>query len=359
MKVRDYCILIGAIFFLGLCSTLDARQNGNGGGGGGSGGGPPDITGPATEVMSEEGELYGDLYVVLRYQGGETRKIPKVDGEGNPVYVYNSWADPVNGTVTYTGGVLWTGLVQEVSFGRMNVSKAPEALMQASFDEAINSINSAIAIEADAAGRLLLTREVYSELEVDPATGTPVLLGTEKKAIDSPLENLALYIKLLSDGHLVTPGDERAPIDRSEKGGIPLAQMHALTDGPSDALRPTIDIEKMRQWGLGHLVDVSESEYYTYFDVTYDSLTSCVPGGNYNLPVYTGSAWVLQPSGGGWIEQETLITGDPEAVNNVAWNAVIVGWNPVSSQVEYSVGTDNIQGFAQMAEEMSMSGRMV
>ncbi len=77
------------------------------------------------------------------------------------------------------------------------------------------------------------------------------------KAIDSPLENLALYVKLMKDGHLVTPGDERVPIDRSEKGGIPLWKMLELSDGSSSALRPTIDIVNLEGFGLGSLVDVT------------------------------------------------------------------------------------------------------
>ena len=99
------------------------------------------------------------------------------------------------------------------------------------------------------------------------------MLGTVKKAIDSPLENVALYVKLMQDGHLVTPADEREPIDRSKNGGIPIWKMLELEDGPADAaLRPTIDIAKMRNLkegypvvGLGSLVDVEEVDYLTYY----------------------------------------------------------------------------------------------
>ena len=62
------------------------------------------------------------------------------------------------------------------SFGRLNIGRSPEAVLQAAFDEAINTINSAysIAIEIDATGRLLLTKNVYDELRVDPDTGEPL-----------------------------------------------------------------------------------------------------------------------------------------------------------------------------------------
>ena len=143
------------------------------------------------------------------------------------------------------------------SFGRLNISRSPEAVLQSAFDEAINNINSpdTIAIEIDAAGRLLLTKNVYDRScwsinELQEIARRACLIGTVKKAIDSPLENVALYVKLMQDGHLVTPADERMPIDRSKNGGIPLWKMLELTDGPAaKALRPTIDIAKMNSFG--------------------------------------------------------------------------------------------------------------
>ena len=38
-----------------------------------------------------------------------------------------------------------------------------------------------------------------------------------------------------------------------------------MEDGPSTALRPTIDIQKMKDWGLGDLVNVSAVDYYAYY----------------------------------------------------------------------------------------------
>ncbi len=178
-----------------------------------------------------------------------------------------TWEDPVNGVVSYPHGIRWADLLGEVHFGRLNISRSPEAVLQAAFDEAINNINSpdTTSIKIDPAGRLLLTKEVYDENKVDPATGLPVKIGTVEKAIDSPLENIALYVKLMQDGHLVTPGDERTPIDRSKNGGIPLWKLLGMTDGPAAAaLRPTIDIDKMKYWGLQALV-IPEDDTETYW----------------------------------------------------------------------------------------------
>ena len=183
------------------------------------------------------------------------------------------WNDSKNGTVTYPNGVLWTELVGEVHFGRLNLSRSPEAVLQAAFDEVINTLNSSdtVAIKIDAAGRLLLTKNVYDELLVDPATGLPKWIGTVEKAIDSPLENVALYVKLMQDGHLITPADERIPIDRSKNGGIPLWKMLELTDGPaSAALRPTVDLDRVLPKIVGDtkiqaLFDVVAESYLTYY----------------------------------------------------------------------------------------------
>ncbi len=214
------------------------------------------------------------------------------------------WTDPQNGLVTYPDGVLWTALIDEVSFGRLDISRSPEAVLQSSLDEAINNINSpdTIAIEIDASGRLLLTKNVYDELLVDSATGLPKLIGTIKKAIDSPLENIALYVKLMRDGHLVTPGDERMPIDQSQNGGIPLWKLLELSDGPANAaLRPTIDINKMRNFGFNSMVNVNEVDYLTYY--------VCLNKGETEVPCLVWDTDPVQP------ELEKVLVGNSAVVS--------------------------------------------
>lgn len=157
--------------------------------------------------------------------------------------------------ITYYKDIYWADLVQEVEFGRLNLARAPKAVLDASFDEAIRSLNAAKDIKIDASGRLMITTDIYDEFLTDP-DGTPLVVEENvEKAIDSPKENLALYLKLMEDGHLITPAAERVPIDYSLYGGIPLNKLLDLEDGPSDAPRPTIDIEKMKLFGLEHLVD--------------------------------------------------------------------------------------------------------
>ncbi len=147
--------------------------------------------------------------------------------------------------------------MQEVEFGRLNLARAPKAVLDASFDEAIRSLNAAKDIKIDASGRLMVTTDIYDEFLTECGWGDNDLFcwRTVTKAIDSPKENLALYLKLMQDGHLITPAAERVPIDYSLYGGIPINKLLDLVDGPSDAPRPTIDIDKMSSFGLGHLVD--------------------------------------------------------------------------------------------------------
>ncbi|MBU1234735.1 MAG: hypothetical protein KKD01_00915 [Proteobacteria bacterium] len=346
-----------------------------------------DSGGPLQDKMSDSGGLFGDLYIIDRYEGTEIKNVPAVDGNGDPILVLGDWIDengnpvinpdsglpyqvyqqswttadavggepkltegfarytidddenggyltnPMTGDIyypapypsqcvqpvadferwgdissksglpnnripivmtydatwerteceiapgvfitsgetwtdgnTYYKDIYWSDLVQEVEFGRLNVGRAPDAVHDRSFDEAINNINKADWIWIDAAGRMVLRTKIYDEFLTE-ADGTPILLETVEKAIDSPLENLALYLKLMLDGHLITPADDREPIDNSLNGGIPAWKALDLVDGPSNALRPTIDIKKMISFGLGHLVDAQGiGTYYTQTD---------------------------------------------------------------------------------------------
>ena len=344
----------------------------------------PPTDGPLNDKQSTAGQLFGDLYRIARYEGGEEKKVPAVDANGDPIMVASDWVDPASGTTysvlrqawttaaavggepklteefasytvvdeetgenvinpmtggiyfpapypsqcvqpvadferwgdissktgldenrlpltitydptwersecavtdavflaagdTYYKNITYPDLVQEVDFGRLNLGRAPDAVLDQAFDEAIRNINKADSIALDAVGRLLLTTKIYDPFLAD-SDGNQLLLETVTKAIDSPRENLALYIKLVQDGHLITPASERTAIDRSLNGGIPLEQLAEIEDGPTTVLRPTIDIEKMRSMGLGHLVDATGIvTYYTHFNDEGQPVISTTP----------------------------------------------------------------------------------
>jgi hypothetical protein len=65
---------------------------------------------------------------------------------------------------------------------RLNIARSPDKVTERALDEAIATLNSATEVQTDAAGRLM------------------VLIDGEWKTIDSPVENMALYLDLIADG---------------------------------------------------------------------------------------------------------------------------------------------------------------
>ena len=182
-------LLIAVIMGLS-CPLLAGNGNGGGNGSGGGNGGGGQGTGGGNGGVPpvNTGSLYGDLYVVLR------------DANGVPVLDEFGCVQPIN-AVTGEAFQLYTNeeedvyceltdamaaYVQTVEFGRLNMGRSPNVVREQAFDEAIKAMNSASDISLDPAGRLVLTT------------------GDVADTIDSPRENLALYIKLMTEGHWIT-----------------------------------------------------------------------------------------------------------------------------------------------------------
>ncbi len=162
-------------------------------GGKAGGGGKP------TGAGSKKGDLFGDMVVLLRDANGEPilnadglvqviayvydsngDLVPLKDAEGNLVVIpYNAEGD-LETTVT-VGGVTYDVYGAEVELGRLSVGRAPTKVLQHSLDEALAKLTAdGAVITLDASGRLVVN-------------------GT---AIDSPLENLALYLDYMKDGSI-------------------------------------------------------------------------------------------------------------------------------------------------------------
>jgi len=173
-----------------------------------AGGGGKSDTGPPAGSGTKKGDLYGDLWVILRDENGVPILYEWVDGE--PVQSDDGFPQPVDADgnlipLDEEGHPIDESLTQEVELGRLNVGRAPNKVSDRAYDEALTTLNTAQSVTLDDTGRFTVTLED----------------GTEK-TIDSPIENLALYVTLMTEGYL--PGLE----DRDELGDLDF-----LTSGSS------------------------------------------------------------------------------------------------------------------------------
>ena len=193
-------VLLGSIGFVGnaygaqrLCDdgSRPPCETGDGGGGGGSNS-PPD---------------FGDLIIIYRDLNGvpyltaddcwqpipsdactaDCALVPGIPAGPNVIPV-----DP--GTCAVSAAC--ATCTQEVDFGRINEARSPDTVFESQLDDVIVNIATADCLTLDPAGRLVTSRVV---------DGT-VLTG----AIDSPLQNLAIYRQLILTGYL---GAESSPLE--------------------------------------------------------------------------------------------------------------------------------------------------
>jgi hypothetical protein len=162
-------------------SVVEEEGEGHGGGGGGGHGGGGGGGGSAG------GSLYGDLWVLLRdldSTDGDGDGEPLLDAAGQQIVVGSDglnlfpiyFEQDVEGDYEIPEDML--PYVQEIELGRANVARAPTRVMEHALAEAMAKVDAATEITTDAAGRLVC----------------------DGVAIDSPLENLALYKMLMTAG---------------------------------------------------------------------------------------------------------------------------------------------------------------
>lgn len=157
-------------------------------GGKAGGGGRP----PGAGTM--KGDLYGDLYVIVRNENGEpiivdgnpqvyayildaSGKLVPLIVDGNPIIIPRNAEGELMTTVT-VDGTTYTVSPSEVEFGRTSVARSPDKVLEKTLNDTLASLNAADAI-----------------VTVDPVTGRLVING---ETVDSPLANLALYTELMN-----------------------------------------------------------------------------------------------------------------------------------------------------------------
>ncbi len=201
-----------------------------------------------------KGDIYGDLVVLFRdLATGEP--IPagtSVDPETGEViteYYVCLDLDCTEKVATEFGEIPEGVTAIEVDFGRSSVARAPDRVTDQALTEALDKLTTAEDVGVDAAGRITYIS--------DGVTYT----------IDSPLENLALYIDLAAGlADQTTTSETEAAL--GEVGLATLDTAASLLAGLADK---TGDIT------LDYLVNenviagvVEAGEYYDYDDFTYD-----------------------------------------------------------------------------------------
>jgi hypothetical protein len=199
-----------------------------------------------------KGDLYGDLVVLLRdLATGEpivagTSVDPETGEEITEYYVCLD-ADCTTTVSTVLGEIPEGVTAIEVEFGRSSVARAPDKVTDQALDEALSKLSDAEEVALDVSGRI-----VYS---IDGAWYT----------IDSPLENLALYIDLATGlaADLTTPTE--AALD-----ALGLATLDTAASMLAGLADKTGDIT------LDYLVNenviagvVEAGDYYDYTDFAY------------------------------------------------------------------------------------------
>ena len=146
---------------------------------------------------TKKGDLFGDMVVLFRDENGVPllnddgtlrvvafvyddagNFVPLTDAAGNLVAIpYNEAGDLV--TQMTVEGVTYSVYPAEVDLGRLSVGRSPSKVLDHALDEALSKLTATSAVvELDATGRLTV----------------------DGVAIDSPLENLALYEVYMTTG---------------------------------------------------------------------------------------------------------------------------------------------------------------
>lgn len=240
--------------------VLRGKGAGGSGAAGGSGRpddkGPPEGEGPSGDMGggnpdagTTKGDLYGDLYVVLRdpLTGApildDEGRLQFLDADGNVIEYASD--DPADEGFTE---VVDEALLQEVAFDRLNLSRSPQSVLSHSLDTALETIalDADGVLEFDAAGRIV----------IEDADGVVY-------TIDSPLENLALYqdaiVKLNDD----IDGNETFTLDQTDSLLAAAASKFGTVNLDMVVYLNTI-------LGLNTVTDAGTTEYVDLASFSYD-----------------------------------------------------------------------------------------
>lgn len=258
---------------------------------------------------TKKGGDYGDIIVMLRNDDGTLVQ------DGNTTYAVSSTGEIIE---VVDGEIPEGADVQAVEFGRLNIARAPSKVLDHSLIEALSKLDGGV---------------VGDTITLDPAGR---LVTTDGVAIDSPLENLALYEALLTapveDGIVtlsVKDGDTTYTLTLPESLRLDLAAS-AIAAASDKTGELTID----EIVGISSFIGVDDelASLVTSADYTYDRATTYTDG---VLDVWV---LVLDPATGNYVPtQVDLYT--------------TVDWNTVDSTSIKDNTTGGIDLFTQEADD--------
>jgi hypothetical protein len=206
-------MLMTLLLLLPAAAISKGGGGGNGGGGGGGDNSPP--------VLVDYGDVFGDLIHILRddltgqpifaqrwvempealpgYGWGYCQIGVDVNGEEIPFAPYSCELAPV----------LPEDVIEVDYFGRLNASRVQERNQRMHFNETITNIKQAVRLRLDPTGRLKLG---FVDPEAEEGDSVCELDANESlcvwTTVDSPMENMALYQRMMKYGHLATDPEE-------------------------------------------------------------------------------------------------------------------------------------------------------
>jgi len=232
-KPSRFIWMLLTIAALSLLPFPAISQDHGGGGGNEGGGGCGDVFGDLIHILrdADTGQpIFAQRWIELPkevpgYGWGYCPIAVDEDGERIPFLPFSCDYDPI-----------FADLIIEVDyFGRLNGGRTKERNQRMHLDEVISNIKQAGQIDLDLIGRLMMGFDC--ELSDDLAT-------CAWSTVDSPMESMALYVRLMKYGHLATDPME---VDTWAHGDPALGiQFHP-------ALRKK-DWPKFKEAGLTHLL---------------------------------------------------------------------------------------------------------
>ena len=332
MKTKLLITLCGALLIGTVALSGNALAQGQGGGGGGGGGGgatPPD---------------YGDLIVLYRNESG----VPILDAfdcqqpTGFPENVGCPLVCDAEPCIIPTDpdtcaiASLYATCANEADFGRVNLSRASEKVLDSQLEDVLVNLAIADCTSLDPAGRIVYSRFVGDEL----ATGT----------VDSPLQNLSIFKHLVRDGDIGVPLPQGATAIQTAARGFGVAmdkagevnidllvylnEIMGLTTGTTILGEPICI--NVREEVMGSMQYV-EKCFLDYSSFTYDRTTNF---GALPSPAYIPEGAPIN----GWFEfLQDLGGGNFSIAEGPIFDTVFLG------DPGYMLG--NIGGFAQAADD--------